>query len=331
MRKGKGLAVFLFLSLWVAMMTTQAAAGTAVSGSTPGVQSASAALPTYGGSCTADSGGECKTGERAAHEEGAPSLDLIAFYAAYEARRSSHGVESARPAADSPVLVAAQGSAGEAEGTQAEESSFEEMSGPVSDPLEPLNRAFFHFNDKLYFWFLKPAAQGYKVVVPEPARVGVRNFFTNLTGPARMINCLLQGKTEEAGYEFVRFFVNSTLGLAGLVDVASFESVNVKKYDEDLGQTLGVYGWEHSIFINWPFLGPSCGRDTLGLLGDSFLDPVNYLVPRTKYNLGVKGYNRVNETSLSIGDYEDLKRSALDPYVALRDAYYQYRNKEIEE
>ena len=142
----------------------------------------------------------------------------------------------------------------------------------ISDPLEPMNRAFFQFNDKLYFWFFKPAAKGYKTVVPETARVGVRNFFTNLTGPIRMVNCLLQGKVDEAGYEFVRLFMNTTVGLGGLLDVAS-QGMNLERYDEDLGQTLGAYGWEHSIFIHWPFLGPSCGRDTLGMIGDGFLDP----------------------------------------------------------
>jgi phospholipid-binding lipoprotein MlaA len=146
-----------------------------------------------------------------------------------------------------------------------------------------------------------------------------------------MVNCLLQGKGEEAGYEFVRLFVNTTVGLGGFLDVASDESMDLERYDEDLGQTFGAYGWDHSIYVHWPFLGPSCGRDTIGLIGDSFLDPVNYLVPRTKYNLGVKTYNRINETSMAIGDYEDLKRSALDPYVAIRDAYYQHRTKEIEE
>ncbi len=199
----------------------------------------------------------------------------------------------------------------------------------ISDPLEPLNRAFYHFNDKLYFWVLEPAARGYRAVVPEKGRVGVRNFFYNLGFPIRLINCLLQLKGQEAGYEFVRFFVNSTVGMAGFLDVAG-TAMELDRYEEDLGQTFGHYGAGPSIFINWPFFGPSCVRDSIGMVGDAFLNPVNYLVPQTKYNLAVKTYDKVNETSLTLGDYEELKRSALDPYVSLRDAYFQHRRSEIE-
>ncbi|MFP4037393.1 MAG: VacJ family lipoprotein, partial [Desulfobacteraceae bacterium] len=163
----------------------------------------------------------------------------------------------------------------------------------VPDPLEPLNRAFYHFNDKLYFWVIKPAAQGYRAVVPEKGRVGVRNFFYNLAFPVRLVNCLLQLKGQEAGYEFARFIVNSTVGMAGLIDVAG-TSMGLEKYEEDLGQTLGHYGAGPSIFINWPFLGPSCVRDSIGMAGDAFLNPVNYL-QETKYLLPVKALDTVNE------------------------------------
>lgn len=201
----------------------------------------------------------------------------------------------------------------------------------ISDPLEPLNRIFFHFNDKLYFWLLKPLATGYKAVVPQPVRVGVRQFFYNLAFPIRFFNCLLQAKFEGAGIELLRFIVNTTVGAAGFVDVVKDSPTlrEYKKYEEDLGQTLGSYGLGHGFYINWPILGPSSVRDTFGLLGDVFLDPVNYMVPRTKYNLSVRSYNGINKTSLAIGEYEDLKKAALDPYVSLRDAYYQYRKNQI--
>lgn len=123
--------------------------------------------------------------------------------------------------------------------------------------------------------------------------------------------------------------VNTTVGMAGFLDVAT--NLDIKRYKEDLGQTLGSYGWGSSFYINWPIFGPSSPRDTVGLIGDAFLDPVNYVVPRTKYNAAVKAYDSVNETSLSIGDYEDLKRAALDPYIAVRDAYYQNRRSKIKE
>lgn len=194
----------------------------------------------------------------------------------------------------------------------------------VSDPLEPVNRAFFVFNDKLYFWILKPVARGYNVVVPQPARRGVNNFFSNIATPVRLVNCVLQAKFKGAWVELERFAINTTVGVAGFGDPAR-NWWDIEKGNEDLGQTLGRYGLGPSIYINWPILGPSCVRDTVGYVGDLFLDPVNYLVPKLGYNVGVKSYDTVNDTSLRPGEYEDFKKAAIDPYVALRDAYYQYR------
>ncbi|NLD39018.1 MAG: VacJ family lipoprotein [Desulfatiglans sp.] len=198
----------------------------------------------------------------------------------------------------------------------------------IADPLEPLNRVFFHFNDKLYFWVLKPAAKGYSAVVPEPARRGVKNFFNNISFPVRFVSCVLQGKFEGAGYEFGRFMINSTLGVAGFMDRATTQ-FEMPEYDEDLGQTLGSYGIGHGFFLNLPVLGPSSLTDTIGSAGDAFLEPMNYLDLKTKYDLSIKAFETVNKTSFRIGDYEDLKKSALDPYVAYRDAYYQYRQSQI--
>ena len=204
----------------------------------------------------------------------------------------------------------------------------EEKVRGISDPLEPINRIFFAFNDKLYFWLLEPVAKGYSKVVPEPARVGVRNFFSNLLTPIRLVNCLLQGKFKSAGTETLRFIINSTVGFLGFQDVAKQEG-HLERQEEDLGQSLGVYGLGPGIYINWPIFGPSSFRDTVGMFGDFFLDPINYAVTRTKYNMAVKGYDKVNKTSLTLGDYESLKKAALDPYVAVRDAYFQYRRNLI--
>ncbi len=206
----------------------------------------------------------------------------------------------------------------------------EESSETLSDPFEPINRAFFHFNDKLYFWFLKPAATGYKAVVPQMGRVGVRNFFYNLAFPIRFVNCLLQGKVNSAGLELTRFTFNTIVGVAGFLDLAS-DNLKIERHDEDFGQTLGVYGLGPAFYLHWPVFGPSSLRDTFGLAGDGFLDPVNYIVPEIKYNVAVKAYKTVNNTSLTIGDYEDLKDAALDPYVAIKDAYYQHRQSKIKE
>lgn len=198
----------------------------------------------------------------------------------------------------------------------------------IADPLEPINRVFFHFNDKLYFWVLKPVATGYKKVAPEPLRISVRNFFSNLFTPIRAVNCLLQGKFKGFGNELLRFVANSTVGMLGFMDPAK-TALNIEKQDEDFGQTLGLYGLGPGFFINWPILGPSSLRGTVGLVGDGFIDPLNYLVDSTMYNAATRGYEQVNTTSLTIGEYESLKKAALDPYVSLRDAYYQYRKNKI--
>jgi phospholipid-binding lipoprotein MlaA len=200
--------------------------------------------------------------------------------------------------------------------------------GFFADPLEPINRIFFHFNDKLYFWVLKPVATGYKKVAPEPLRISVRNFFSNLFTPIRAVNCLLQGKFKGFGNELLRFVANSTVGMLGFMDPAK-TALNIERQDEDFGQTLGLYGLGPGFFINWPILGPSSLRDTVGLVGDGFIDPLNYLVDSTTYNAATRGYEQVNSTSLTIGEYESLKKAALDPYVSLRDAYYQYRQNKI--
>ncbi len=234
----------------------------------------------------------------------------------------------------SAIMVVANNTEGKGDSGWGDESIIppepqeQEQYETIADPLEPINRIFFTFNDKLYFWLLKPIAKGYGKVVPEPARVGIRNFFSNLLMPIRLINCLLQGKLKAAGTETIRFIINSTVGFLGVQDVAKNEG-HLEVHEEDLGQSLGVYGLGPGIYINWPIFGPSSLRDTVGMIGDFFLDPVNYAVTRTKYRIAVKGYDKVNSTSLTIGEYESLKKAALDPYVAVRDAYFQYRRNLI--
>jgi phospholipid-binding lipoprotein MlaA len=197
----------------------------------------------------------------------------------------------------------------------------------ISDPLEPINRAMFHFNDKLYFWFLKPIAKGYNFVMPEPVRVSVRDFFRNASMPVRFVSSLFQGKLKGAGTELARFGINTTLGLAGFFDVAK-SWFNLSAYEEDLGQTLGSYGMGGLIYIVWPFLGPSTVRDTIGMAGDTFLDPFNYINP-FYIPLGIHTYDRINRTSLDLKTYEDLVEQSLEPYIAVRDAYIQNRNELI--
>jgi phospholipid-binding lipoprotein MlaA len=208
------------------------------------------------------------------------------------------------------------------------EDTVEEVT--IADPIEPFNRAMFQFNDKLYFWVLKPVAQGYNVVMPEPARISVRNFFRNVKMPIRFVNSLFQGKFLGAGTELARFGINTTIGVAGFLDVAK-DNFDLDPSDEDFGQTLGFYGMGGLMYIVWPILGSSTVRDTIGMAGDSFLNPVSYISYFSPFEvgLGVNAYEQINSTSLVLGSYEDLKASSLEPYIGARDAYIQYRKKQI--
>ncbi|MBS3764785.1 MAG: VacJ family lipoprotein [Planctomycetes bacterium] len=187
---------------------------------------------------------------------------------------------------------------------------------PIPDPLEPMNRVFFVFNDKLYFWVLKPVAQGYSAIVPKIARRGVGNFFSNLGMPIRAVNCLLQGDISGTGIELGRFGVNTTVGVLGFGEVATGWGLKMQK--EDFGQTLGFYGMPPLLYLVWPVLGSSSVRGTIGKIADGYLYPPNYVdyLPL---------YDKLNYISLHIGDYEGIKEDALDPYVAIRNGYHQHR------
>ena len=197
----------------------------------------------------------------------------------------------------------------------------------VADPLRGWNKAMFVFNDKTYFWVLKPLAQGYKAVVPGVARKGVSHFFYNLTMPVRFVNCTLQGKGNAAIGELGRFVLNTTVGVLGFGNPAG-KYPYLNPDEEDLGQTFGRYGIGNGIYLVWPIFGPSTVRDTVGMVGDWYLDPVTYASPKLA-SYGIKSFDKVNETSLHIGDYESLKSAAIDPYAAVRDAYLQHRRQMV--
>jgi len=203
--------------------------------------------------------------------------------------------------------------------------------GPqIADPIEPWNRAMYHFNDKLYFWALKPAARGYKAALPEEIRGLFSNFYQNIKAPIRIVNNLLQGKPGYAGIELARLVINSTIGVGGLRDCAG-ECFGIKGRDADFGQTLGKYGVGFGFYLVWPVLGPSSPRDTVGFAGDWLLTPTTYLSSDTfdPVKIGLYAHQAVNTTSFHLGDYEALKAAAIDPYVAIRDAYVQHRTEAI--
>jgi len=197
----------------------------------------------------------------------------------------------------------------------------------IADPIEPVNRVFFQFNDKVYHWVLKPVAVGYDATFSELVRVSVKNFFSNVKMPIRFVNSLLQGKFAGAGTELARFGINTTIGFVGFFDVAKFK-FDLEPSDEDFGQTLGFYGLGGGMYIVWPFLGPSTLRDTVGMAGDAFLSPVSYISP-FEVPFSLRLTETVNNTSLDIDAYDDLIAASVEPYTGVKDAYIQYRKNQI--
>ncbi|MBF0183632.1 MAG: VacJ family lipoprotein [Magnetococcales bacterium] len=199
----------------------------------------------------------------------------------------------------------------------------------VSDPLEPVNRLFFEFNDLFYMGVMRPVATVYGELVPEPVRVGVRNMFHNLAMPSRFVSTMLEGNIEQSGVELSRFGINSLFGLLGFFDVAA--NAGLKSNNQDLGQAFGRWGVDDSIYLVLPLVGPSTMRDGVGWVGDTLLNPLTYVPGDLGYRAALVGHRTVNDASLHLGEYEDLKRAAVDPYISLRDAYLQRRRALINE
>jgi phospholipid-binding lipoprotein MlaA len=215
----------------------------------------------------------------------------------------------------------------------------------VFDPFSGYNRAMTTINDKLYFWVLKPVVNGYRWVMPEFARRGINNLFKNLYYPVRFVNNVLQLKFNNAGMETVRFVTNSTIGVLGLWDPATV-LYGLKAHPEDFGQTLGYWGVGAGPHIVLPVLGPSNLRDTIALAPDwIYLDPINNIyriseavnpdavteAEKLEIIAAIWAFEKINYMSLHIGEYENLKKDALDFYTFMRDVYEQNRLKEIEE
>ena len=204
-----------------------------------------------------------------------------------------------------------------------EEESVEE-SETIADPLKLWNKTWFHFNDKLYFWFIKPVSTGYGFLFyPRVVRVGIRNFIVNLGFPGRFFNNALQGRPIATASELARFLLNTTLGVVGFWDPAT-RLFHLKTHPEDFDQTLGVWRIGMGVYLTWPFMGPSSIRGTFGLLGDWAFDPVVTTWP-------IVLLNWLNSTSLGENEYETLLKMALDPYTAIRTGYVQNRKKLIAE
>lgn len=196
----------------------------------------------------------------------------------------------------------------------------------ASDPIENVNRGTFEFNRGLDSALLKPVAEGYRAVVPEFGRQRVRNVLDNLKSPVVFVNDVLQAKPDRAAVTLGRFIVNSSVGLAGIFDVAA--GAGYEGHDEDFGQTLAVWGVEEGPYLMIPMLGPSSARDGIGMLVDALLDPFNYIFPvaGSVTRAGVAGVGRREEVLDSL---DDVERTSIDFYAAIRSLYRQQRADEI--
>ena len=226
--------------------------------------------------------------------------------------------------------------------------SDEPAGGEEYDPWEPLNTKVFEFNRQVDRWVLKPAAQGYNAVVPNPVQIGISNLFYNIRFPSRLINNLAQGKLSGAGTEVGRFLLNSTFGLGGLVDVAKYMDITTP--EEDTGQTLGYYGMKPGPYVVLPFLPPFTLRDLIGYVGDIALNPINWMVfPIIEVNgipslvahhnrttssiaqIGGRVEEILNDRSLNLEKFQGVEEATLDLYTAVKNAYIQKRRNAIRE
>lgn len=204
------------------------------------------------------------------------------------------------------------------------------MHAPTSpdDPLESINRATFSFNRKFDKFILKPVAVGYKAITPWPVRTGVGNFFSNMGEVPTTINDVLQGNLKHGCVDFTRFAINTTIGLLGLIDVASY--LGLERHYNDFGITLGKWGITTAPYIIIPIFGPSTIRDGLALLVNyQYFTLWPYIEPvRARNELFI--LDVVNLRASMLESEAVMKQAALDPYVFIRDAYLQKRRSLIE-
>lgn len=210
-----------------------------------------------------------------------------------------------------------------------------EASSPgIQDPFESVNRMIFKFNDFIYLNLLDPVASGYESITPDSVEKKLSNFFENLNFPVRFAGNLLQGKFEGALLEGGVFFLNTTVGVAGLNRPSDKLPELESLPKEDIGQALGSWGLGHGPYLVLPVWGPSSVRDLLGRVADRSVDPfqipfeqVDEWKVRTAYSAGSV---LVNSPSL-VQRYQQMKGGSLDPYVALRNGYFQYRDAAVKE
>lgn len=193
------------------------------------------------------------------------------------------------------------------------------------DPWEKYNRRVHRLNDVVDRRVAKPLANAYVKAIPRPVRLGVSNFFHNLGQPVSALNALLQGKPKQAGQSAGRFLLNATLGIGGLFDPAT--SAKIPNRSEDFGQTLGVWGWKKSRYVELPLFGPRTLRDTLGMAGDAPLSPIRP-IEEDKLRVFLQGLQLV-DVRTQLLSVDRMREGAADDYALVRDAWLQRRNYQI--
>lgn len=198
-----------------------------------------------------------------------------------------------------------------------------------NDPFEPTNREIFAFSIAVDKAVAAPAARAYRDVVPEPARQGVRNALTNLNSPVVFVNDVLQGEGEKAANTFGRFMINSTVGLAGLIDVAT--DMGIPGHTNDFGITLGKGGVHEGSYLVVPLIGPKPPRDLLGEGVDTAFDPLTYTTwnNSTLYMMIRGGLSVIDKREATLDTVESIERTSIDFYATTRSLYRQNRNAQI--
>lgn len=194
--------------------------------------------------------------------------------------------------------------------------------GNPQDPLEPINRGVYQFNDAVDKAVLRPVAEVYRGVLPQFVRSGISNFFSNINDVLVALNNLLQGKVGDAASDVGRLVINTTVGILGFFDPAS--DMGFEKHNEDFGQTLGRWGIGDGPYLVVPIFGPSNLRDTVGRAFDYRIDPITYVDPSRDRNQ-FWALRAVNQRAELLSASNILETAALDPYEFLRDAYLQRR------
>ena len=203
----------------------------------------------------------------------------------------------------------------------------------ISDPLQPMNRVIFKFNDFVYVNVLRHIANGYAAITPNFIEKGVSNFFQNLKYPVRLAGNLLQGRVKGAQIETERFLVNTTLGIGGVYKAADHFDRMQPIESEDIGQALGAWGIGEGPYLVLPFLGPSNFRDLFGLLGDRAVNPLDapfLVIDDWELQLALGTAEFINNTPDLINLYMSIKENALDPYSAIKSGYTERRRSLIE-